>query len=140
MNEFLGQSGNVFYIINQDFDEACSFNTLGNEIESGLTARRAAVNCLKVDPIDVISILGTNSVTGDSYSEVYFNGYSAPVNESALQVFASIRKGIRSIGGRYYYRKSDEYSQIFLTVKKDTATKEFLESLIGKKLTWKKLI
>lgn len=140
MKEFLGQSGNIFYIINQDFDEACSFDVLGNEVESDLQVGRAVTSCSSVSPIDVVSILGTSGIiVGEDYTEVYFNGYSASVNKPHIQVFSAIRKGIRSIGGRYYLRRREGYSQIIMAVKKGTVTKDFLADLIGTKLHWKKL-
>lgn len=140
MREYLGQNGNAFYIINQDYDEAASFDIYGHELESNLTATRAVSNCISVEPVDVISLLGTSlTVVGSDYSEIYFNGKSASLSMPYLTVFAKIKKGIRSIGGRYYFRKSEGYSQVLLTVKKDTVTEELLSELIGIKLSWKSL-
>lgn len=140
MREFLGQNGNTFYIINQDFNEAASFDTYGKELSSDMSATLAASSCLRVEPIDVLSLLGTSGiVVGSEYTEIYFDGYSAPIDMQYLQVFAKLRGSVRSIGGRYYFRNSDGYSQVILTLTKNSVSKELIESLIGKKLKWSKL-
>lgn len=139
MREYLGQNGNVFYIINQDYDEAASFDIYGHEL-SNLSATRAVSSCLSIKPVDVISLLGTSlTVVGSDYSEIYFNGKSASLSMPYLTVFAKIKKGVRSIGGRYYFRNSEGYSQVLLTVEKDTVTEELISELIGIKLSWKSL-
>lgn len=140
MREYLGQNGNTFYIINQDYNEAVSFDIYGHELESNMTATRAVSGCLKVEPVDIVSLLGTSlTVVGSDYSEIYFNGKTASLSLPYLTVFAKLRKGIRSIGGRYYFRKSEGYTQVVLAVKKDTVTEDLLSELIEVELKWKTL-
>lgn len=141
MKEFLGQNGNIFYLINQDYGEAMSFDLYGHKIEDITSVERAVANCLSIKPIDILSILGTSMpVVGKDYSEIYFKGERCSLNMSYLSVFAMIRSNIKSLGGRYYIRREEGYSQVILALEKDSITKGNIESLIGKKLSWSLLI
>lgn len=137
MNEFLGQSGNIFYIINKDFNEAMSFNTYGHKVDATMTVNKAISNCSNVIPVDIISILGTALQTvGKDYSEIYFQGNKASLNSPYLSIFSALRGKIHSLGGRYYIRKEEGYVQVLILTEKNTISKEDIESSIGKKLNW----
>lgn len=129
MTEYFGIKGNVHYIINQDFDEAYTFNNFGEGI-SRVLVREALLEIYKNKiEVDVISVLGE---TGSNVCEVFFKGSPITIEKGYLDVYSILSKRIKRVNHLVYRLKHDRtVSQILFVVNKDSVSQQELEAILN---------
>lgn len=129
MEQYLGIKGNTHYLINKDNNEAYSFDNFGTSI-SKCSANSALVELMgKCFEVDILSILGEQ---GSNKCELYFNGYTAIVNNPYLDVYAKLNKFVKRRNHIIYSIKyPNKVKQILLPLVKDSISCSQISSLFG---------
>ena len=135
--ESLGVKGDTYYIIDKNSGTAYSFNRFGDMV-SEMDSRTAEIrlcNGYKTD-VSMLSILGELT---KPYSEIYYNGYVAEVNQNYINVFSSLNDVLPKVNHLIFrIQRPKHVCQILLPTNKDYVTHKSIDEIIPN-LEWVKV-
>ena len=126
--QYLGRRGNYYYLLDEDSNEAYSFDSFVESVNSlpYLDARIKINNT--ISRVELVSILGEPL---SRVCEVYFNGYTAQVPKGYKDVY-SILVNALNLHTRVFFRINRSTSQqIILATKQESTSRETLGALLG---------
>lgn len=135
MNEYIGKSGRITYIVSRESEEACSFNSFGEKIEM-VDVGYAIVSSKFYEPVDILSVLG-EPVT--PVCEIYFNNEVAVVKGNYFDVYHKLKDlslMMNSIPLRIPHESN--VMQLLIPYRKGAISKNYINSKIPN-LKWEKL-